>query len=108
MAGAFDPNNILQNAEQQAKDKADSAIDELASKVPGGDKLAQQAKDAANQGIDQASQAGAQQAEQQVNERLGGMGGLGQQVEGMLGGSGQGADANAGNDPNAGNQGSNS
>jgi len=29
MAG-FDPNNILQNAEQQAKDKADSAIDELA------------------------------------------------------------------------------
>ena len=108
MAGAFDPNNILQNAEQQAKDKADSAIDELASKVPGGEQLAQQAKDAANQGIDQAGQAGAQQAEQQAKDKLGGMGGLGQQLGGMLGGSGQGADTNTGNDPNAGNQGSNS
>ena len=108
MAGAFDPNNILQNVEQQAKDKADSAIDDLASKVPGGEQFAQQAKDAATQGIDQASRAGEQQAQQQMGDKLGGMGGLGQQVEGMLGGSGQGGDATAGNDPNAGNQGSNS
>ncbi len=93
MAG-FDPNNILQNAEQQAKDKADSAIDELASKVPGGEQLAQQAKDAVNQGIDQAGQAGMQQAEQQ----LGNVPGVGQQLGGMLGGQG--------GDPNTGNQGS--
>ena len=83
MAG-FDPDNILQNAEQQAKEKADSAIDELASRVPGGEQLAQQAKDTVNQGIDQAGQAGMQQAEQQLG--------------GMLGGQGS--------DPNAGNQGS--
>jgi hypothetical protein len=104
MSGPFDPNNILQNAEQQAKDRADSAIDDVASKVPGGDQMAQQAKDAANQGIDQAGQAGMQQA----GEKLGGMGGVGQQVEGMLGSSGQAADPSAGNDPNAGEQGSNS
>lgn len=96
MAG-FDPNNILQNAEQQAKDKADSAIDELASKVPGGDQLAQQAKDTVNQGIDQAGQAGMQQAQQQA----GNIPGVGQQVEGMLGNQG-----GQSSDPNAGNQGS--
>lgn len=95
MAG-FDPNNILQNAEQQAKDKADSAIDELASKVPGGDQLAQQAKDTVNQGIDQAGQAGMQQAQQQLGNIPGG-----QQIEGMLGDQG-----GQSSDPNAGNQGS--
>lgn len=104
MAG-FDPNNILQNAEQQAKDKADSAIDNLASKVPGGDQLAQQAKDAVNQGIDQAGQAGMQQAQQQLGNIPGG-----QQIEGMLGNQGgQSPDPKAGgqsSDPNAGNQGS--
>lgn len=95
MAG-FDPNNILQNAEQQAKDKADSAIDELASKVPGGDQLAQQAKDTVNQGIDQAGQAGMQQAQQQLGNIPGG-----QQIEGMLGNQG-----GQSSDPNTGNQGS--
>ena len=95
MAG-FDPNYILQNAEQQAKDKADSAIDELASKVPGGDQLAQQAKDTVNQGIDQAGQAGIQQAQQQLGNVPGG-----QQIEGMLGNQG-----GQSSDPNTGNQGS--
>ena len=105
MAG-FDPNNILQNAEQQAKDKADSEIDNLASKVPGGDQIAQQAKDTVNQGIDQAGQAGMQQAQQQA----GNIPGVGQQLQGMLDNQGgQSADPNAGgqsSDPNAGNQGS--
>ena len=86
MADQFDPNNILQNFEQQAKDKADAAIDDVASKVPGGDQFAQKAKDAVNQGIDQAGQQAEQQAQQQVSERLGGAGGLGGQLGGMLGG----------------------
>ena len=86
MADQFDPNNILQNFEQQAKDKADAAIDDVASKVPGGDQFAQQAKDAVNQGIDQAGQQAEQQAQQQVSDKLGGMGGIGGQLGGMLGG----------------------
>lgn len=121
MPGPFDPNDILKNVEDQAKQRADEAIDNLASKVPGGEQFAQQAKDTVNQGIDQAGQAGIQQAQQQ----LGGMGGVGQQLGGMLGGGqggsqggnqgaqdagGQNVDPNAGgqgNDPNAGNQGGN-
>lgn len=86
MADQFDPNNILQNFEQQAKEKADAAIDDVASKVPGGDQFAQQAKDAVNQGIDQAGQQAEQQAQQQVSDKLGGMGGIGGQLGGMLGG----------------------
>lgn len=110
MPGPFDPNDILKNVEDQAKQRADEAIDNLASKIPGGEQFAQQAKDTVNQGIDQAGQAGLQQGQQQLNERLGGMGGVGQQLEGMTGG-GQGSDPNAGGqgfDPNAGGQGSNS
>ncbi len=79
MAGQFDPNDMAQNIEQQAKDKADSAIDDAASKVPGGDQVAQQAKDAANQGIDQAGQ----QAQQQAGDKLGGMFGGGQDAGGQ-------------------------
>lgn len=86
MSNPFDPNNIVQNLEQDAKDKADAAIDNVASKVPGGDQFAQQAKDAVNQGIDQAGQNAQQQAQQQVNDRLGGAGGIVGQVSDMLDG----------------------
>lgn len=99
MADQFDPNNILRNFEQQAKDKVDSAIEDVASKVPGGDQFAQQAKDAANQAIDQAGQQAGQQAQQQVSDKLGGMGGIGEQLGGMLGGGqdagGQGSGSNS-------------
>jgi hypothetical protein len=89
VADQFDPNNIAQGAQQQATEKADSLIDELASKVPGGDQLAQQAKDAVNQAV----QSGTQQAEQAAQQQAGGLadklpGGLGEQLGGMLGGSG--------------------
>jgi hypothetical protein len=87
MADQFDPNNIAQGAEQAATDRADSLIDDVASKVPGGDQFAQQAKDAAGQAI----QGGAQQAEQAVEgqgqEHLDNLpGGLGESLGDMFGG----------------------
>ncbi len=97
MPNQFDPNNILQNVEQQAKERADAEIDNLASKIPGGEQFAQQAKDAANAGIDQAGQAGEQQAQQQIQERMGGMGGLGQELGGMFGGNTGGTDTSGSN-----------
>lgn len=86
MSNPFDPNNILHNLERQVEEKADAAIEDVASNVPGGDQFAQQTKDAVNQGIDQAGQQAEQQAQQQVNERLGGMGGVAGQFGDMLGG----------------------
>ncbi len=97
MPNQFDPNNILQNVEQQAKERADAEIDNLASKIPGGEQFAQQAKDAANSGIEQAGQAGEQQAQQQIQERMGGMGGLGQELGGMFGGNTGGTDTSGSN-----------
>ncbi len=97
MPNQFDPNNILQNVEQQAKERVDAEIDNLASKIPGGEQFAQQAKDAANSGIEQAGQAGEQQAQQQIQERRGGMGGLGQELGGMFGGNTGGTDTSGSN-----------
>ena len=89
MADQFDPTKIAQGlgdqAKQQATEKVDSVIDELASKIPGGEQFAQQAKDAANQaiegGVQQAEQAGEQQAQ-------GGLGGIADKLGGMFGGGG--------------------
>lgn len=93
----FDPNSILRNLEQAGKNAADNEIDNLASKIPGGDQYAQQAKDAVNSGIDQAGQAGEQQAQQQAQQHLGGLGGmLGGNTGGNTGGSTGGTDNTGG------------
>lgn len=73
MTDQFDPNQAAQNlteeAERQAKEKANEAIDQSASRIPGGDQVAQQAKDTMSQGIE----GGAQRAEDVAKEQLGGL-----------------------------------
>lgn len=65
----------LGGAKQQAEDQINNAIDEFASKVPGGDQFSQQAKDAAAGGLDN--------IEQQAEGKLGDLPGIG----GMFGGN---------------------
>lgn len=85
-------------AKQQAQQQVDNTIGNLASKVPGGDQFAQQAKQQANSAIDNLSQQAQQQAgnaagnlEQQAQQ--GGLGGLSDKLGGLLGGGGgQGGD----------------
>ncbi len=73
---------LLGGVSQQAQDKVGGVIDGVAAKVPGGDAIAQQAKDVAAGALGQFEQ----QATQQVAERLGGLGGLGGVLGGALGG----------------------
>lgn len=65
----------LSGAKQQAENQINSAIDQFAGKVPGGDKVSQQAKDAAAAGLDN--------IEKEAEGRLGNLPGIG----GMLGGN---------------------
>ncbi|MGH2484683.1 MAG: hypothetical protein ACRDHE_01595 [Ktedonobacterales bacterium] len=65
----------LSGAKQQAEDQINSAIDQFAGKVPGGDKVAQQAKDAAAGGLDN--------IEKEAENKLGDVPGIG----GMFGGN---------------------
>ncbi len=101
MGNPFDPNNIMRNLEQQVKDKADAVIEDVASKVPGGDQLAQQAKDAVNQGIDQAGQQAEQQAQQQVSDKLGGLGGIAGKLGDALDGGQSSGGQSSGGSPEA-------
>jgi hypothetical protein len=55
----------LDAARQQAQQQADQAIDQYASKIPGGEQLAQQAKDTVNQELGN--------LEDEAKKRLGGM-----------------------------------
>ena len=68
----------LGGMQQQAQDAINNEIDQFASKVPGGEQVAQQAKDAASGGLDNI----AQQAENQAGNLPGG---LGEKLGGMLG-----------------------
>ncbi|HEX9035791.1 MAG TPA: hypothetical protein VF808_02260 [Ktedonobacterales bacterium] len=94
MADQFDPNNIAQNlggqAQQAATGEVDSLIDDVASKAPGGDQFAQQAKDTANQaiqgGVQQAEQAAEQQVQQVQQIQQGGLGDIAGKIEGIFGG----------------------
>ena len=55
----------LDAARQQAEQQADQAIDQYASKIPGGEQLAQQAKDTVNRELGN--------LEDEAKKRLGGM-----------------------------------
>lgn len=59
--------DALEGAKQQAEQQVGKIIDEYAGKVPGGDQAAQQAKDTANQAIEN--------LEDEAQKRLGGLGG---------------------------------
>ena len=67
-------------ARQAAQGQVDNAIDQFANRIPGGGQYAQQAKDAANQGIDN--------MEQEAENRMGNAGGgIGERLGGMFGGN---------------------
>jgi hypothetical protein len=67
-------------ARQAAEGQVDNAIDQFANRIPGGAEHAQQAKDAANQGIDN--------LEQEAENRMGNAGGgIGGTLGGMFGGN---------------------
>jgi hypothetical protein len=65
----------LSGAKQEAENQINSAIDQFAGKVPGGDKVSQQAKDAAAGGLDN--------IEKEAEGKLGDVPGIG----GMFGGN---------------------
>ncbi|MGH2504278.1 MAG: hypothetical protein ACRDID_17360 [Ktedonobacterales bacterium] len=96
MADQFDPTKIAQGlgdqAKQAASGEADSLIDDVAGKVPGGEQFAQQAKDTANQAIDGGAQAAEQAAGQQAE---GGLGGIVGKIECLFGGGSGGSEGNS-------------
>jgi len=65
-SGGQDP---FGGAKQQADNQINSEIDQLAGKIPGGEKLSQPAKEAASGALNT--------IEQQVESKLGNLGGLG-------------------------------
>jgi hypothetical protein len=79
--GQFDQ-GVAGQTEQQVTHKVDSAIDEGATRVPGGDQLAQPAEQQANSAIDNV----AQQAQQEENQGGGGLGAIGEKLREMFGG----------------------
>jgi hypothetical protein len=80
----FDPNNMAQDVDQAATGKADSMIDDVAGKVPGGDQFSQQAKGAADQAIQGGVQEGEQAIEGQAKGALDNLpGGLGEHLGGL-------------------------
>jgi hypothetical protein len=73
---------VAGQAEQQVTQKVDSAIDEGATRVPGGDQLARPAEQQADSAIDNV----AQQAQQEENQGGGGLGAIGEKLREMFGG----------------------
>ncbi len=61
--------DAIERAGQMAQDQVNQAIDELAQKVPGGDKAAEQAKQKADEAVEG--------LEEEVKKRFGGLFGKG-------------------------------
>ena len=81
--------DTLGGLREQAQQKVDTTIDQFAGKVPGGDQVSQQAKDAASKGLDQLEQ----QGESQIGKAGGGPGGM---LGGLFGGGGNQGDNQGG------------
>jgi hypothetical protein len=77
---------MLGGVNQQAQDRVGGVIDSVASKVPGGDAFAQQAKDMAGGALGGLEQQAEQQIAEKLGGALGGLGGLGGVLGGALGG----------------------